>query len=532
MRNHKLKLLLFIILLSGVQLASGQVLDSLTNRVNRMNDAGKYVQSVRLIETFMTRNKTEREMYAAQMLMADTYKRLFEYPKVFYYLNEAKKTARKSTANRQYFEDNIRLQEALAFFDIQEFGKSKHLMRQIVESNFRNLNCQDKSYIIMQLGYLDYLNGDYGESEKKYTKASEIMTTCSPCDLPVIYGKRISLYGKLRNIPKMTAIYREADSIASYYKIPKYNLYLVEVMRNTFEEMKEYKQAFHYFKIYEALNVRYNAEGYKLRLQELEVRYRTSEKQKAIEVQQATILSNKRLIAALFAAFVILVLMVVIVYVIQQRKKVIDDGRKTLLFARQLLNKTEDERKRIAGDLHDSINNELLLIRNRIEQSPQDAVIRIDQLMDNVRIISRNLHPVMFDEIGLKDSIEQLVDRVQEHNHFPIQSEVAYQDELPAKDALQLYRIIQESVNNILRYSNAVGAIIRLYRDQQKLILHIQDNGIGFDVKKALESPDSFGVRNMIERGNAIQGKTTIYSDKTGTLITVEVPISPKRIPL
>ena len=192
-------------------------------------------------------------------------------------------------------------------------------------------------------------------------------------------------------------------------------------------------------------------------------------------------------------------------------------------FTKQLLEKTEEERKRIASDLHDSINHELLNLKFIFKQDFATVNNKIDSIINDIRAISRNLHPVMFDKIGLEPIIEQLVERIQQQNNFMISTEINYKGSLTSADELQVYRIIQEALTNIIKYAKAHAGKITIEENQSNIFIEIKDNGKGFNVKEALNSGKSFGLHNIIERSRVIGGEAKILSSPEGTIININL---------
>jgi signal transduction histidine kinase len=266
----------------------------------------------------------------------------------------------------------------------------------------------------------------------------------------------------------------------------------------------------------------------KNRLAELDIQYQTEKKEQHITLQEKTITTRNTTIG-LLGALLIGLFLVIILYISKQKQKKLQQEKQNVQhYTKQLLEKTEEERKRIASDLHDSVSHELLSLKNSLETKTDITNNKIDAIINDIRSISRNLHPVMFDKIGLKASIEQLIDRAQSVNDFMVTATINYTATLSITEELQLYRIIQEALSNIIKYADAIAAKITIDERQQVIHIEIKDNGKGFDVLKTLAGSNAFGLHNIIERSKAIGGEAKIVSDKNGTIITIEIPITKK----
>jgi signal transduction histidine kinase len=221
-----------------------------------------------------------------------------------------------------------------------------------------------------------------------------------------------------------------------------------------------------------------------------------------------------------------LLCMVLGFYFWQKQRRLKQDNTNSMNFTKQLLENIEVERKRIATDLHDSISHELLNLKSIFVQQDISTVnTKIDIIINDVRGISRNLHPVMFDKIGLVPNIEQLVERMQIQNDFLVSTAIDYQGSLTSAKELQIYRIIQEALTNIIKYANAHAAKITISEINNYISIEIKDNGKGFNVKETLNSNKAFGLHNIIERCRVIGGEASIVSGTSGTIINLEIPI-------
>ncbi len=208
-------------------------------------------------------------------------------------------------------------------------------------------------------------------------------------------------------------------------------------------------------------------------------------------------------------------------------------------FARQLLASQEGERKRIAAELHDGLGQNLLVIKNwatlakRALEPESKARAPIEEVttaaartIEEVRDIAHNLRPYHLDEIGLTDAIAAMVERVAEASGISFTLE---QDDfsrlLSPEVEINLYRMIQECLNNIVKHAQATEAWVSVRRNAQSLEVVIKDNGQGFDLPQVLRRKDrGFGLAGLAERVRLLGGKETIQSELgKGTTITINL---------
>ena len=206
----------------------------------------------------------------------------------------------------------------------------------------------------------------------------------------------------------------------------------------------------------------------------------------------------------------------------------------------RLLDSMEAERKRIAYELHDSIGQELLVIKNRavlalgdmkrkkyIKEQLVEISETASQAIQETREISYNLRPYQIDRLGLKKALESILSRATQTSKITFHSDIDPIDNvIPKEKEIQLYRIIQESINNILKHSNASTCmvVIKLWND--RLNIKVNDNGIGFDMtNKNFQETRGFGLHGIIERTRLLGGTVKIESvtaKGTSILITMK----------
>ena len=206
----------------------------------------------------------------------------------------------------------------------------------------------------------------------------------------------------------------------------------------------------------------------------------------------------------------------------------------------RLIASQESERKRIAAEIHDSLGQNLLLIKNLAhlvlrEQKPEqtyERVASIDQLaaqcIAEARQISRDLHPQQLDHLGLERALEVLLENTATASGIKFTWKIDSVDELFTNDlAMNFYRIVQESLNNILKHSAAKKVRIELERDIHEVLLRITDDGVGYAADNPVVIKKGMGLRNLTERARMLGGTLqTISAPGKGTCITVTVPIT------
>jgi two-component system, NarL family, sensor kinase len=286
---------------------------------------------------------------------------------------------------------------------------------------------------------------------------------------------------------------------------------------------KDYKAALFYQEEYQKASNSLAENNIILKTKELDKKYQTEKREQQIALQKIELSQKNTYIALLIAILGSLFFAVLGYYAWQKQRRLKQDKINTVNFTKQLLENIEVERKRIATDLHDSISHELLTLKSFFHQDIGVVDNKIDSIINDVRIISRNLHPVMFDKIGLILNIEQLVERLQLQYDFLIITNFSYSNSLPSASELQLYRIIQEALNNIIKHAQAHAAKITIQEKTDIICVEIKDNGRGFDVTKALNSGNAFGLHNIIERSRAIGGEASIKSSSEGTTINIDI---------
>ena len=209
----------------------------------------------------------------------------------------------------------------------------------------------------------------------------------------------------------------------------------------------------------------------------------------------------------------------------------------------QLIASQEAERERIAGELHDSLGQNLSVIKNQAQRlllwdemplelrAPLEAIsVSTSVAIAEMRRISQDLHPYHLDHLGLTGALDALVESAAGASRIAFRKRFEPVDDVFSREAASsLYRIVQEAINNILKYSGAQNSAVTLERDLREALLVIEDDGQGFDIDQAREG---MGLKNMAERARILGGRLKLDSSVgRGVRIELAIPISPKEEP-
>jgi signal transduction histidine kinase len=211
-------------------------------------------------------------------------------------------------------------------------------------------------------------------------------------------------------------------------------------------------------------------------------------------------------------------------------------------FTRQLILSQENERYRVASELHDGLGQHLLLVENRLsivaeKASPEVASQLLEiskitlQAIGEVRSISHGLRPSALEQVGVTKAIELMVEQIAQTSPGRYSSELHNIDGLLTSDMeINLYRIVQEALNNVIKHSKASEVIVQVAKDPQTITVSVFDNGRGFTPELTASNgkgSQGFGLTNMSQRAKVLGGKLELQSKQgTGTRVTLCVPVS------
>lgn len=402
--------------------------------------------------------------------------------------------------NKSMFYDN--LANCFYFIGKVEQAIQYHIKAIAVDSSFKNNKQLGDTY--SNLGYIYEEKNEFNKAIDYYQKSLDLCRTT---------GYKIGVKNALE---QLSALHFKMNNAPEAYKYLKESTIVKDSIINTASEEK---------------------------IAELQTLFDTEKKKQEIE-QQALKISRRNI---LLIAFLIIFILSFIAFNSFYKRKKVEQERKLQeelvkeeeKRSKAIIESEENERQRLARELHDGVGQLLsatklnlnTLVHNNVNDDNnvlQNSLEILDDSIKEIRNISHNMVPDVLLKFGLKKAIEDFTNRINQSKKIHIDFECNSFDEKYLNDAskLMLYRIVQESVNNTIKYAEATQLNIQLSADETEISLLMEDNGKGFDVKEALEK-GGIGLKNMQLRTNYLKGKLVIDSSpKNGTTIIIEIPLS------
>ncbi|WP_025743488.1 tetratricopeptide repeat-containing sensor histidine kinase [Aquimarina pacifica] len=260
--------------------------------------------------------------------------------------------------------------------------------------------------------------------------------------------------------------------------------------------------------------------------------YETEKRDLKIEAQESSIalLDSKNKIKNQWMLFGGLGLLLIfwIIFLIWSRKEAQKRHQRQEQFTTQLVNIQEVERSRVARELHDSVGQKLLVLKNILSQKEKDQQKEIDVLdetITEVREMSHSLHPFQFEKLGLVQSLEDMITAFQKNSEVFYSSEIEdISGLIPKEKEIILFRMLQECIGNVEKHAEATACNLSVKQKKENVVFCLKDNGKGFDVEKSSEKVDGLGMKTLKERAKYIDAMLRIDSEKEkGTTITIKI---------
>ena len=399
--------------------------------------------------------------------------------------------------------------------------------------------------------------GNFNEGIAKYKNILSLLPGADPSILSYVYvglgtaqlkAKRLnesenSLYKSIENGTKagQTQVLRDSYLLLSEIK----------------EAQTNFKEAFEYLKKYEVLNDTLTSQNTSKNMHLLERKYNTATKDNQIANQQLALIKNKNIIQSkdllnfLLAGGLILILIIAVSIFrnFKQRQKLSEKEKELqkqkiielekahqMLAMQSIIQGQEEERSRLARDLHDGVGSllsgvklSMSSMKGNVFLSEENAhafnnvIEQLDLSIAELRRVSHNMMPEALIKYGLKEALENYCENLNHSGKIKVQLQAYGMDQrLDQNSEIIIYRIVQELLTNILKHAEATNVLIQFIRKEDKFTLTVEDDGKGFNAKE-LNNKNGAGLANIRARAEYLNGSVDIVSKKEeGTSVTIE----------
>ncbi|MBE9466582.1 tetratricopeptide repeat protein [Dyadobacter subterraneus] len=308
----------------------------------------------------------------------------------------------------------------------------------------------------------------------------------------------------------------------------------------------DYKSAYEYLDKYIRLNDSLQGKEVQKQLQELDTKYQTVQKQKQIISLEREKEERNTMIYSLAAGLFVIIIIAVLIYRnVNIRKQIAENEviqlqqERQLLATNSILKGQEEERTRVARDLHDGLGGLLSGIKLTLNSVKGNVILpessalsftralsQLDGAISEMRRVAHSMMPETLVRFGLVDALNDFCDGINESKqlHVNIQT-FGFSERLDSQIEIVLYRIVQELLNNVIKYAEATEAQVQLSKIGQSVSVTVEDNGKGFDTS-ILQNNKGAGLQNVQARVDYLNGKLDIQSKPgEGTSVLVEIEV-------
>jgi len=393
------------------------------------------------------------------------------------------------------------------------------------------------------------------ESIKKYKEILQLSSKVPPSLMAYIYSGLGAAQLK-KNLPadaevNLTKAVSIAQRANDTYSLRDNYLLMAKIKK----ARSDFKSALFFREKYDSLNEKMMNEATTKNMHALEKKYNSAKKDNQIARQQLSLVENKNIIqtenninAALISGIILLLFVALLVYRnFRNRHKILKqseelkmqkiqelENEKQLIAARSLLQGQEEERTRLARDLHDGVGGLLSGVKLSMSNmkgnfflseenalAMNNVIMQLDQSIAELRRVSHNMMPESLIKYGLKEALENYCETLNISGKIKVQLQAyGMEERMEQSNEIVAYRMVQELLNNVIKHADAKNVLIQLVRKQDHFTLTVEDDGKGFDPK---EISSGAGLQNIKARAEYLNGTLDIVSSRgEGTSVTIE----------
>ena len=477
--------------------------------------------------------KKAAEIYYKGLLLAEE-KNLYYYSGVFknnlgliklfsgdidnaiFDLNSGLELARKD--NNKRLENHLKLNICLGYIFKKEYEKTKEYFDDVIKYAKNNNFPTELSNIYANFGSILINNNNLDTASSYYDSAIVILKKNDfDIELSVAYYGKARIFMKkgkykeaqqyLSLAEEINKITKNQENISTFFSL-SYEVYL---------EQKNYKKALECYENYISIRDSIKEKMNDKIINDLQYNYKVQQKEVELEKEKAKSMlleisnEKEKLNKWIAIGVAIILLTITLIYFYNRYLRKIKEKQEQ--FSRMLIKNIEEERKRISMDLHDDIGQSLSIIKSKVisisdSNSKNDIEGDLARVINQTREISRNLYPSSLEKIGLIRAVASLMQDLQTLKGLECSYDITESILNTSKEIqTNVYRIIQECVNNTIKHSGATGLKVTIEKTDNEYILTYKDNGIGLASKR---KSDGIGLLSIQERAKIIKGNVEL----------------------
>ena len=401
-----------------------------------------------------------------------------------------------------------------------------------------------KSYSYNFLGGVYTLQKNFAEAENYLLKALELRKQLNDSfAIALGYGDLGYMYKEQGKYAKAIEQYDLSNAIALEMQYAELRLSNYKELAGILEKTGNFDLSLDYYKKHAALKDSIYSGDKMKQIEQLNAKYQTEKKEQQLKLQQAEITKKNYLLWGLGIVITLIVIAGSSFYRKRQLQNKINLQAEVMkqqdIATKAIINAEENERKRIAADLHDGVGQMMSAAKMNLSAFESEMPFKdeeqrigfeklislVDESCKEIRSVSHQMMPNALLKSGLASAVREFLDKIDNRIIKINMHTEGLQDRLDSNTETVLYRVIQECVNNVIKHSGANNLDISLIKDADGIAATIEDNGHGFDVNDK-QKFEGIGLKNINSRVAFLKGTVDFDSSPgKGTLVAIHIPM-------
>lgn len=425
-----------------------------------------------------------------------------------------------------------------SYAQLKDFDKALQYFKESLAVNTKNQNTKEIARNYNNLGVVYHEKGDLEKALEFLKKALKIREDLKDEDEQIetqmVLG---TVYGKMKNETLSEFHFSKALQIAQKINDKSLMSEVYLAMSDSYTLQNKHSRALQNFKNHAQFKDSVLLENNLKNINEIEIKYQTEKKDRAIVEQQLKLQKQKAQNSYMLGTLIFLLFMAILLFFLfKQRQK--RKNQEILTLKREFQIKTlesliegeEKERLRIAKELHDGVNGDLSAIKYKLSSLMEmnnavikEAIAMIDDSCKQVRAISHNLVPPSLESFNLVEATQVYCDNL---NDLHPEINIVFQHlgdavNMHKKAEINAYRIIQELVGNSIKHAEATTINVQISSHGDNVQITVEDDGKGFDKNQGGAS--GIGLSNVQSRVNYLKAEIDFISNEKGTSYTIDI---------